>query len=192
MLSVSIATTSISQIAPQQLAITNASSAASELLASIDKRSLLDPLAKEGKQPSSVAGQIEIRNLTFAYPSRPSAPVLRGLDISLPAGKTTALVGPSGCGKSTLIGLLERWYQPTGGEITLDNCPIEDLNVKWLRSTVRLVQQVGLRDKLHCEIRPLMAAIGACSLQGHHFRERRKRLHWRAATSNDRNTETAS
>lgn len=141
-LSVSIATTSISQIAPQQLAITNASSAASELLASIDKQSLLDPLSPDGKQPTSVAGQIEIRNLTFAYPSRPSAPVLRGLNISLPAGKTTALVGPSGCGKSTLIGLLERWYQPSGGEISLDDCPVEDYNVKWLRSTIRLVQQV--------------------------------------------------
>lgn len=141
-MSVSIATTSISQIAPQQLAIANASSAAAELLESIDKASLLDPLSPDGKQPSSIAGQVEIRNLTFAYPSRPSAPVLRGLDISLPAGKTTALVGPSGCGKSTLIGLLERWYQSTGGEIMLDGSPIEHYNVKWLRSAVRLVQQV--------------------------------------------------
>ncbi|OAP63660.1 hypothetical protein AYL99_02887 [Fonsecaea erecta] len=140
-LSVTIAATAISSIAPQIQAVTNASSAASELFSIIDKPSLLDPLDPAGARPSSCRGDIEIKGLDFAYPSRPAAQVLRELTISIPAGKTTALVGASGCGKSTLIGLLERWYLPTAGHITLDGLDLDKYNVKWLRSQVRLVQQ---------------------------------------------------
>lgn len=140
-LSISIGTTSMQAILPAQQAIANASSAASELLSVIDKESLLDPLSPDGLQPNECAGDIQIRNLSFAYPSRPQAKVLRDLTLSIPAGKTTALVGPSGCGKSTLVGLLERWYQPTSGSIQLDGTEVSDYNTKWLRSSIRLVQQ---------------------------------------------------
>ncbi len=107
----------------------------------IDKESLLDPLSAEGEKPASCNGEIEIRNLCFTYPSRPTAQVLHGLNLSIPAGKTTALVGASGCGKSTLVGLLERWYDASSGQVLLDGKPISDYNTKWLRSRVRLVQQ---------------------------------------------------
>lgn len=140
-LSVTLGATSTMLIAPQIQSITNASSAASELFSTIDKPSLLDPLSPKGMQPPSCTGEIRIRNLHFAYPTRPTAPVLQGLDLSIPAGKTTALVGPSGCGKSTLIGLLERWYQPASGEILLDGHDIAEYNTRWLRSNLRLVQQ---------------------------------------------------
>ncbi|CAD0082374.1 unnamed protein product [Aureobasidium vineae] len=122
-------------------AITNASSAAAELFAIIDKPSVLDPLSPEGKTPDTCVGEIEIRDLSFSYPSRPTAPVLQDLSLRIPAGKTTALVGPSGCGKSTLIGLLERWYQPTSGQILLDGHDITTFNTNWLRTHIRLVQQ---------------------------------------------------
>ncbi|KIV84917.1 hypothetical protein PV11_00666 [Exophiala sideris] len=140
-LSVTIAATSISTLAPQFQSFTNAASSASELFSIIDKQTLLDPLNPEGEQPSVCEGQIEIRNLAFAYPSRPSAQVLHDFDISIPAGKTTALVGASGCGKSTLVGLLERWYLPISGTILLDGVDLAEYNVKWLRSRIRLVQQ---------------------------------------------------
>jgi ATP-binding cassette subfamily B (MDR/TAP) protein 1 len=140
-LSVTLGATSMMTIAPQLQAITNAASAASELFSVIDKDSQLDPLNPNGLTPSSCHGQIEVRNLSFAYPSRPSAKVLRNLSLHVPAGKTTALVGASGCGKSTLIGLLERWYQPSGGQILLDGVDLTSYNTKWLRSHVRLVQQ---------------------------------------------------
>ena len=126
---------------PQIEAITNASSAAAELFSIIDKPSQLDPLHPGGKRPATCTGEIEIRNLNFAYPARLGAPVLQDLNLRIPAGKTTALVGPSGCGKSTIVGLLERWYQPTSGQIILDNHDIADLNINWLRSNLRLVQQ---------------------------------------------------
>lgn len=50
--------------------------------------------------------------------------------------------GPSGSGKSTIIGLLERWYNPSAGSISLDETDIGQLNLRWLRTNVRLVQQV--------------------------------------------------
>ena len=50
-------------------------------------------------------------------------------------------MGASGCGKSSLVGLLERWYDATSGQVLLDGKPISDYNTKWLRSHVRLVQQ---------------------------------------------------
>lgn len=141
LLSVVMGATAISSIAPQIQTITNAAAAASELFEVIEKKSLLDPLSTEGKRPQSCEGQIEIRGLDFAYPSRPSAQILHGLNLSIPAGKTTALVGASGCGKSTMIALLERWYEPASGEILLDGIDLAEYNTKWLRSTIRLVQQ---------------------------------------------------
>lgn len=140
-LSVTLGATSVILVLPQIQAITNASSAATELFSIIDKPSLLDPLSNDGIRPIACTGEIEIRNLRFAYPTRPTAPVLQDLNLFIPSGKTTALVGPSGCGKSTLVGLLERWYQPTSGQILLDGYDITDLNTKWLRSNIRLVQQ---------------------------------------------------
>ncbi|KAI4731416.1 putative ABC transporter [Aureobasidium sp. EXF-10728] len=140
-LSVTLGATSVLLIMPQIQAITNASSAAAELFAIIDKPSMLDPLSSEGKTPDTCVGDIEICNLSFSYPSRPTAPVLQDLSLRIPAGKTTALVGPSGCGKSTLVGLLERWYQPTSGQILLDGHDITTFNTNWLRTHIRLVQQ---------------------------------------------------
>ncbi|KAL8746933.1 MAG: hypothetical protein Q9184_007680, partial [Pyrenodesmia sp. 2 TL-2023] len=137
-----IAATSVSTIAPQITAFTNAAAAASELFGVIDKKSELDPLDESGKIPSDgCGGRVHIANLSFAYPSRPGAPVLRNLNISIPAGKTTALVGASGSGKSTVVGLLERWYAPSSGSIMLDGIDISDYNTQWLRSRIRLVQQ---------------------------------------------------
>ncbi|KAL8838824.1 MAG: hypothetical protein Q9170_001979 [Blastenia crenularia] len=137
-----IAASAVSTIAPQITAFTNASAAASELFSVIDKQSELDPLDEAGKIPGdSCDGHIEITNLSFAYPSRPCAPVLRDFNLSIPAGKTTALVGASGSGKSTVIGLLERWYSPSSGSIMLDGSDVSDYNIQWLRSRIRLVQQ---------------------------------------------------
>lgn len=140
-LSVTLGATATLLIFPQIQAFTNASAAAGELFSIIDKKSSLDPLSTEGLQPETCVGEISIHGLRFAYPTRPTAQVLQGLSLSIPAGKTTALVGPSGCGKSTLVGLLERWYQPASGQILLDGRDIADYNTKWLRSNIRLIQQ---------------------------------------------------
>lgn len=141
--SVLIASSTVSAIAPQFQTFTNAAAAASELFELIDSPSLLDPLSDDGVKPEKCEGRLEVRDLKFSYPSRPGIQVLNGLNLSIPAGKTTALVGASGCGKSTLIGLLERWYERSSGEILLDGTDITQINTRWLRSQIGLVQQVN-------------------------------------------------
>lgn len=93
-------------IAPQILTLTKAASSAQELFETIDRKSEIDPLSEEGLIPSACKGVVEIEDITFAYPARPDITVLKGLTLSAPAHKTTALVGASGSGKSTIIGLL--------------------------------------------------------------------------------------
>ncbi|EMR72050.1 putative multidrug resistance protein 3 (p glycoprotein 3) protein [Eutypa lata UCREL1] len=96
-----------------------------------------------GKKPATVDGNIELQGISFSYPTRPDTRVLEDFSLYVPAGKVTALVGASGSGKSTVIGLLERWYDPSEGTIKLDGEDIDKLNLKWLRTNIRLVQQVS-------------------------------------------------
>ncbi|XP_059059693.1 mitochondrial potassium channel ATP-binding subunit [Achroia grisella] len=78
-------------------------------------------------------GDIEFKNVTFAYPTRSEVAVLKNFNLKIPAGKTVAIVGTSGNGKSTIIALLERFYDVNDGEVTIDGVNIQDLDVKWLR-----------------------------------------------------------
>ena len=105
-LAVIVAATAMTSIAPQILALTKASSSADDLFKTIDRQSEIDPLSDEGEVPSECKGVIEIEDIVFAYPARPDITVLKGLTLSAPANKTTALVGASGSGKSTIIGLI--------------------------------------------------------------------------------------
>jgi ABC-type multidrug transport system fused ATPase/permease subunit len=102
---------------------------------------VIDSTSKAGKKPTSVNGEIEFKNVSFAYPTRPDSLVFNGLSLKVEAGKTVALVGPSGSGKSTTVSLLERFYDPTSGSITLDGTDIRDINVQWLRDHIGLVAQ---------------------------------------------------
>lgn len=72
----------------------------------------------------------------FAYPTRPSAQVLRGVSLSAPPGRTLALVGPSGAGKSTLFHLLEAFYAPDRGRVTLDGVDAWHAPAAWLHAAV--------------------------------------------------------
>lgn len=67
-----------------------------------------------GKQFSAIAGEIEFREVCFAYPSRPNM-VFENLSFTIGAGKSIAIVGPSGSGKSTIISMVQRFYDPTSG-----------------------------------------------------------------------------
>ncbi|KAF5020386.1 hypothetical protein F66182_7594 [Fusarium sp. NRRL 66182] len=140
-LSVLLASSSIGLLYPQVPALANGAAAASELFKILDKPSSLDPLSSQGKVPSSCRGHIKVQDISFSYPSRPDAQVLKNLSLNIPAGKTTAFVGASGSGKSTIIGLLERWYLPSSGRILVDGVDMSMLNVRWLRSQMALVQQ---------------------------------------------------
>jgi len=102
---------------------------------------VIDSSSEEGKKPNSIDGVIEFKDLSFAYPTRPDTLVFNGLSLKIESGKTVALVGPSGGGKSTVVAMLERFYDPTAGSITLDGTDIRDINVQWLRDHIGLVAQ---------------------------------------------------
>ncbi|RXM98666.1 Multidrug resistance protein 2 [Acipenser ruthenus] len=101
----------------------------------------IDSSSKQGFKPDHLKGDIEFKNIHFSYPSRPDVNILQGLNLKIESGKTIALVGASGCGKSTTIQLLQRFYDPAAGEITLDGQDIRSLDVKWLRESIGVVSQ---------------------------------------------------
>ncbi|KAF5516641.1 Leptomycin B resistance protein pmd1 [Colletotrichum siamense] len=143
-MSVIVATLTFTIIAPYMITFQRAGTAATQLFSLIDRDTQMDPFDQwSGERPADVfvSGEIEMQNITFSYPTRPEVAVLDNYTLKIPAGRVTALVGASGSGKSTIVGLLERWYEPSAGTITLDGIPIEDFNLTWLRTHVRLVQQ---------------------------------------------------
>ena len=107
----------------------------------VERVSPIDGFSEEGAKPSKVDGLIEVKDVTFAYPSAPEHNVCTGYSLTIPAGQTVALCGPSGSGKSTIIGLIERFYDPQSGTVKLDGVDLKTLNVKWLRSQLGLVSQ---------------------------------------------------
>ncbi|CAH2034109.1 unnamed protein product [Thlaspi arvense] len=97
-------------------------------------------------QPNSrlitqIKGDIEFRNVTFAYPARPDIAIFQNLNLRVSAGKSLAVVGPSGSGKSTVIGLIMRFYDAKKGNIFIDGECIKTLNLRSLRKKLALVQQ---------------------------------------------------
>ena len=89
----------------------------------------------------SVTGDVSAHTVEFNYPARPDVQVLRKMDVSVKAGQTLALVGPSGCGKSTVVSLIQRFYDPLSGYLTVDGINITDLNIRWLREHIGIVSQ---------------------------------------------------
>jgi len=85
--------------------------------------------------------RVAFEAVTFAYDSRPDAPVLDKLTLRVPDGATVALVGPSGAGKSTVVGLLMRFYDPTGGSVLIDGLDLRRVDARWLRRQMALVSQ---------------------------------------------------
>jgi ABC-type multidrug transport system fused ATPase/permease subunit len=94
------------------------------------------------------AQQIRFRDVTFAYPAAPSRPVLRGLDLEIPAGSSLAIVGQNGAGKTTLAKLLCRLYDPQSGSIEVDGVDLKDLDLASWRRRVTAVFQDFVRFEL--------------------------------------------
>ncbi|MFA7347872.1 MAG: ABC transporter ATP-binding protein [Desulfurivibrionaceae bacterium] len=97
------------------------------------------PLAPAPLRPASGKGEIEFREVRFGY--APEHPVLENFSLRIPPGRTLAIVGATGSGKTTIINLLERFYDPDGGEILLDGIDLRELDPNWLRNQVGLVMQ---------------------------------------------------
>ncbi|KAI8650841.1 hypothetical protein NCS57_01419000 [Fusarium keratoplasticum] len=141
LLSVVIAATTMMSLAPHTVAFGRAATASVELFKLIDRESEINAFDNSGVKPEQITGTITMEDVSFSYPTRSEVTVLDKFSLTVPAGKVTALVGPSGSGKSTIIGILERWYSTSAGSVKLDGRELKDVNLRWLRTNVRLVQQ---------------------------------------------------
>ncbi|ESR44268.1 hypothetical protein CICLE_v10010930mg [Citrus x clementina] len=121
--------------------ISEAASAGEHIRDVIKRVPDIDSENMEGEILEKFLGEVEFRNVVFAYPSRPETIIFKDFCLKVPAGNTVALVGGSGSGKSTVVSLLQRFYGLLGGEILLDGVAIDKLQLKWLRSQMGLVSQ---------------------------------------------------
>jgi ABC-type multidrug transport system fused ATPase/permease subunit len=95
-------------------------------------RAVLPPRAGTGRA-------VRYEGVAFGY--REGLPVLRGIDLEVPAGTTVALVGPTGAGKTTVVNLLPRFYECTAGRLTIDGVSVTDVPLEALRSEIGIVSQ---------------------------------------------------
>lgn len=107
----------------------------------LQRKTLINPNKPGSNRVTDIKGDIEFRNVSFRYPTRPNIAIFDNLNLEVLAGKSLAVVGPSGSGKSTVIGLVMRFYDPNQGTVLIDGNDIKRLNLRSLRKKIGLVQQ---------------------------------------------------
>ncbi len=128
----------LKSVATLQTQLQEGIAAASRVFGIIDLKISLRE-APDAKPLKLDRGEIEFRNVTFAYD--PENSVLRGVSLTVPPGRTVALVGPSGSGKSTLVNLTLRFFDPDRGMVLIDGQDIKHVTVESLRDAIALVTQ---------------------------------------------------
>uniref|UniRef100_A0AAQ4S6E1 ATP-binding cassette sub-family B member 5 n=1 Tax=Gasterosteus aculeatus aculeatus TaxID=481459 RepID=A0AAQ4S6E1_GASAC len=131
----------VGQTSPNIQTFATARGAAHKVYNIIDHKPTIDSYSEAGFKPDSITGNIEFKNIHFSYPSRPDTEILHDLSLSVKSGQTIALVGSSGCGKSTTIQLLQRFYDPHEGSVSVDGHDIRSLNIRYLREMIGVVSQ---------------------------------------------------
>ena len=131
----------MSQVSAATSEVGNAKPSLIALFRLLDRTPLIDAFDDSGLKPEPVRGDLLLKDVCFSYPSRPTQPVLRSLQLRVTAGTTHALIGESGSGKSSVISLLLRFYDPTSGGVYLDGTDLRQLNLHWLRTRVAVVSQ---------------------------------------------------
>lgn len=101
----------------------------------------IDHWSTDGKKIDTLAGKVQLQDVRFTYPGRPDHRVLRGVSLRAEPGQFIALVGASGSGKSTVMQLLERFYDPTSGDVLVDEVPLTDYNLQDYRAQLAIVSQ---------------------------------------------------
>jgi ATP-binding cassette subfamily B protein len=121
--------------------LNQAAGAAERLTELMDEEPAIATPAEPLALPEPARGAVALRDVHFAYPSRPEASALEGLSFEVKPGETVAIVGPSGAGKSTIIALLLRFYDPDSGSIEIDGVDIAKADPKAVRARIALVPQ---------------------------------------------------
>ncbi|MGH6864761.1 MAG: ABC transporter ATP-binding protein [Methyloceanibacter sp.] len=128
----------LKSVATLQTQLQEGVAAASRVFGIVDiKTHLIE--AKDAKPLQLDNGEVEFRKVSFAY--TPENPVLEGVSLAVPPGKTVALVGPSGSGKSTLVNLALRFFDPNRGQVLIDGQDIKTVTIASLREAIGLVTQ---------------------------------------------------
>ncbi|XP_048564122.1 ABC transporter B family member 4-like [Triticum urartu] len=136
-----LAAVGVSQASALASNATKARDSAISVFSILDRKSKIDTSNDEGLVLENVTGDIHFSNVSFKYPSRPDVQIFSDFTLHIPSRKTIALVGESGSGKSTIIALLERFYDPDSGRISVDGVEIKSLRISWLRDQMGLVGQ---------------------------------------------------
>ncbi|CAH8566706.1 unnamed protein product [Schistosoma curassoni] len=118
----------------------NAQASASEIYGTIERIPQIDK-DRHGNLIPNFSGNVEFKNVSFVYPSRPDITILQDFSLTIKSGQTIALVGPSGSGKSTIIHMLQRFYDPVSGEVLIEDENIKNLDLKAYRNQIGCVQQ---------------------------------------------------
>ena len=121
--------------------VSAASGAAERLFEILNVKSTIVAPANARALPHPARGDVNLDNVSFAYPTRPNTLALDDVSLSVRAGEKVAIVGPSGAGKSTLFHLLLRFYDPSSGTISFDGVSIRDADPGEVRSRIALVPQ---------------------------------------------------
>ena len=132
---------SLGQASPCLSAFAAGRAAAFKMFETIKRKPLIDAYDMEGKILDDISGDIELRDIHFSYPTRPNEQIFNGFSLKIPSGTTAALVGQSGSGKSTVISLIERFYDPSMGEVLIDGINLKEFQLKWIRIKIGLVSQ---------------------------------------------------
>lgn len=132
---------SLGQTSPCLNAFGAGQAAAYKMFEAIDRKPEIDVYDTNGLVLEDIQGDIELKDVRFAYPARPDVQIFSGFSLEIPSGTTAALVGESGSGKSTVISLIERFYDPHAGEVLIDSVNIKQFQLKWIRQKIGLVSQ---------------------------------------------------
>lgn len=98
-------------------------------------------LERLGDLRPPIAGEIQFDSVRFSYASRPDVEVLQGMSFVVPRGQLVAVVGMSGSGKSTVASLVQRFYEPSSGQVLVDSHPLGSIDTKWIRQHIAVVSQ---------------------------------------------------
>ncbi|CAI5481222.1 unnamed protein product [Closterium sp. Yama58-4] len=145
MFAIALGSLGLGQALPNVTAFSKGCVAAYKIFVTIARRPVIGGEEGEegsgGKELEAVEGRVEFEKVCFAYPARPEVPIFKDFSLAIPAGTTVALVGPSGSGKSTVVALIQRFYDPSAGAVSLDGTDLRQLSLTWLRSQLGLVSQ---------------------------------------------------
>ncbi|XP_017479812.1 PREDICTED: multidrug resistance protein 1A [Rhagoletis zephyria] len=139
--SVMMGSMNIGMASPYIEAFGIAKGACAKVFKIIEQVPTINPIEPRGKNLNQSLVHIELRNVSFKYPSRDEVQILDKLNLKIHRGQTIALVGSSGCGKSTIIQLVQRFYDPQEGNIYFNDVDLKDINITWLRERIGVVGQ---------------------------------------------------